>query len=219
MPAVSAVLADRPYTVVLTGGIAAGKTLVSDEFAQLGIGVIDTDIIARQIVTPGQAALEEIKSTFGADIIDAAGQLKRQVLRARIFSDPNARKKLEAILHPRIRREVSKAITRVKSVYCILVIPLWVENGTYPHIDRVLVVDVNPATQLDRLMSRDGSSRVEAHQALASQASRAERLGIADDVLENSGSPIATRQHVAQLHQKYLHLAADSANSADHDNV
>ncbi len=207
---------DHPYTVVLTGGIASGKTLVSDEFKQLGVAVIDTDIIARQIVTPGQAALGEIESTFGADIIDAAGQLKRQDLRARIFSDPNARKKLEAILHPRIRVEVSKAIALVKSAYCIVVIPLWTENETYPNIDHVLVIDVTPATQLARLMSRDGCSRVEAHQALASQSSRTERLGIADDVIENTGTPNATRQQVAQLHQKYLCLAA---NSADHDTV
>ncbi len=196
-----------PYTVALTGGIASGKTLVSDAFASLGVPVIDTDVIAHQIVEPGQAALREIESEFGSDIIDNDGRLKRAALRSVIFSDPDKRKKLESILHPRIRQEVGNALAKVTFDYCILVVPLLAEKGAYPDVNRVLVVDVEPETQLSRLMARDNSSRKQAGQALASQASRQQRLEIADDILDNSGSPEEAKSIVAQLNQKYLQLA------------
>ena len=197
----------HPYTVALTGGIASGKTLISDEFARLGVPVIDADIIAREIVEPGQPALKEIEYTFGPDIIDANGRLKRAELRALIFSDPDTRKKLESILHPRIRLEAGKAIAKVTSAYCILVIPLLAERGAYPYLDRILVVDVEPETQISRLMARDNSSHKQAQQALSSQANREQRFKIADDILDNSGSPEQARHKVAQLNQKYLQLA------------
>ena len=196
-----------PFTVALTGGIASGKTLVSDEFARLGVPIIDTDVIAHQIVEPGQPALAKIESVFGPDIIDDNGRLKRPSLRALIFSDPEARRKLESILHPRIRQEADNAVAEVTSAYCILVIPLLAERGAYPNVDRILVVDVEPNTQIRRLIARDKSSEVQAKQALASQASREQRLEIADDILENSGSPGQARKAVAQLHRKYLALA------------
>lgn len=196
-----------PYTVALTGGIASGKTLVSDAFASLGVPVIDTDVIAHQIVEPGQAALREIESEFGSGIIDDDGRLKRAALRSVIFSDPDKRKKLESILHPRIRQAVEKALAKVTFDYCILVVPLLAEKGAYPDVNRVLVVDVEPETQLSRLMARDNSSRKQAGQALASQASRQQRLEIADDILDNSGSPEEAKNIVAQLNQKYLQLA------------
>lgn len=198
-----------PYTVALTGGIASGKTLVSDEFARLGVPVVDTDVIARDLVEPGQPALEEIEQVFGADVIDSVGQLKRSEMRALIFSDPENRRKLEAILHPRIRHEAGKAVAEVSSGYCVLVIPLLVEKSVYPFINRVLVVDVDSETQISRLMARDNSNRQQAEQALASQISREQRLRIADDVLENEGSPEQTRQAVARLHRKYLALALE----------
>ena len=196
-----------PYTVALTGGIASGKTLVSDEFAKLGVSVIDTDVIAHQIVEPGKPALGEIESVFGSDIIDDDGGLIRQALRALIFSDPDERRKLESILHPRIRQEASVAVARVTSAYCILVIPLLAEKGSYPNVNRVLLVDVEPETQISRLVARDNTSEEQARQALASQASRSQRLKIADDILDNSGSPEQARKAVARLHQKYLALA------------
>lgn len=199
--------ADQPFTVALTGGIASGKTLVSDEFKNLGVPIIDTDVIARQIVEPGQPALEEIKKTFGAETLDENGRLRRKNLRELIFKDPGARKKLGSILHPKIREEVSKAIAEVNNHYCILVIPLLAESGDYPDIDRVLVVDVDPETQISRLMARDKSTRQQAEQALASQATREQRLNIADDVLENSGSPEEARSAVSKLHKKYTGLA------------
>ncbi len=202
--------ADHPYTVVLTGGIASGKTLVSDEFAKHGVGIIDADIIAHEIVTRGRPALKDIETAFGKAFIDDNGLLKRENLRALIFSDSQARKKLESILHPRIRREITRAITLIKSTYCLLVIPLFAERGAYPTVDRVLVVDVKPTTQLDRLMKRDKTSRRQAQQALASQSSRADRLRLADDVLENSGTIAATRQRIDLLHKKYLELAKEA---------
>ena len=209
-PASTTRTSGHPYTVALTGGIASGKSLVSNEFARLGVPVIDTDVIARQLVEPGQPALQEIKKVFGSVVIDRTGRLKRPELRAMIFADPGKRKKLEAILHPRIRQEAAEAVANVNSAYCILVIPLLAEKGTYPFIDRVLVVDVDTETQISRLMARDNSSREHAEQALASQASREQRLRIADDVLENSGSPEQARKAVAELHRKYTKLAMDA---------
>jgi len=203
---------DHPYTIALTGGIASGKTLISNEFKKLDVPIIDTDVIAHQIVEPGQPALHKIKNTFGSNILDENGRLRRKDLRKLIFTDPEARRKLESILHPIIRQEVSNAIARVKYNYCIVVIPLLAEHGAYPNVDRVLVVDVDPETQITRLMVRDNSSRQRAEQALMSQASRQQRLDIADDVLDNSGSPELIAQAVAQLHRKYTALAIHRAH-------
>ena len=206
----------HPFTVALTGGIASGKTLISDEFARLGVAVIDTDIIAHSLVEPGQPALKEIKNTFGSKIVDGSGRLIRRELRALIFADAEKRKKLEAILHHKIRQEAGKAIAKVNSSYCILVIPLLAESEFYPNLDRVLVVDVEPETQISRLMARDNSRRKEAEQILAAQASREQRMSIADDVIDNSGSQQKAHHEVVMLHQKYIHLAAlqdDSINN------
>ena len=196
----------HPFTIALIGGIASGKTLISDEFARLGVPVIDTDVIAHEIVEPGEPALREIEQVFGSQILDENRRLKRSNLRAMIFADPDARKKLESILHPRIKQEVRNAIAKVTTTYCIVVIPLLADRAAYPYVNRVLVVDVEPETQIIRLMARDSCSHEQAKQALAAQISRAERLKIADDVLDNSGSPEQVRQEVAQLHLKYLQM-------------
>jgi dephospho-CoA kinase len=198
----------HPYIVALTGGIASGKTLVSDEFARLGVPVIDTDVIAHKSVEPGQPALHEIADVFGSRIIDTNGRLKRSKLRTLIFSDPKAREQLESILHPKIRQEVRKTIKSVTAAYCILVIPLLAENGFNPNANRVLVVDVERDKQISRLIARDNYNRDQAIQALAIQASRQQRLEIADDVLNNSGLPRQARKQVKELHRKYLQLAA-----------
>ena len=202
--------ADHPYTVALTGGIASGKTLISDEFSNLGVPVIDTDVIAHQIVEPGQPALQEIEAAFGASIIGEDGRLRRRELRALIFSDQDSQRRLESILHPLIRQEVTRAIAKVKTSYCILVIPLLAEHGAYPNVDRVLVVDVDPEVQIERLMSRDNSDRQQAEKALAAQAGREQRLAIADDVLLNSASREQARLEVARLHEIYTQLAQES---------
>jgi len=200
--------AKQPFTIALTGGIAAGKTLVSDTFATLGAAVIDTDVIAHQLVEPGATALNEISHVFGSDILSSDGRLNRKALRALIFTRPDARKQLESILHPRIRHEVEAAMTRVRQDYCILVIPLLVERSAFPAINRVLLVDVGPEIRIKRLMARDHSSHGQAELALASQPSRAQRLKIADDILGNSGPAAQTRAEVAKLHKKYTELAA-----------
>lgn len=197
----------QPYIVALTGGIAAGKTLVSDIFASLGAAVVDTDVIAHQIVEPGEPALEEIIGAFGPGIVNGDGRLKRRELRALIFSDPAARKQLESILHPRIRERVRSALAMVETDYCILVIPLLARRDGFPEIDRILFVDVPAQTQVERLMARDRCSRQQAEQALAAQPDRARRLQIADDVLDNSVTPDETRKAVTELHEKYTRLA------------
>jgi dephospho-CoA kinase len=198
----------QPFVVALTGGIASGKTMISDEFARLGVPVIDTDVIAHELVGPGQPALQDIVDNFGSTIIDAHGQLKRSDLRALIFSNPEARKKLESILHPPIQEEVSDSINKISADYCILVIPLLAERDSYPIIERVLVVDVEPEKQIRRLMLRDNCNSEQAKQALAAQISRGERLQLADDVLINSGSPKQACHGVNKLHKKYTQLAA-----------
>jgi len=195
------------YQVGLTGGIASGKTLISDEFGRLGVPIVDTDVIAHQIVEPGLPALQEIVQTFGESVIGDDGRLKRKILRNLIFSDVNAKKRLEAILHPKIRRCVFDEVAEVNYPYCIIVIPLLTESGNYQNLDRVLLIDVDPEVQIARLMARDDTSLQQATAALASQASRDQRLSIANDVLDNSSSPQEAFVKVAQLHQKYLKLA------------
>ena len=198
---------NHPYIVALTGGIASGKTLVSDEFTRLGVPVIDMDIIAHEIVEPEQPALLEIEGAFGSSVISTDGRLKRSDLRTLIFSDPESRMKLESILHPRIRQRAAETIEQVDAAYCILVIPLLADRSVYPNVDRILVVDVDTETQIKRSMSRDNSGRKQAEQALSSQISREQRLKIADDILDNSGSPEQVRQNVRKLNVKYLQLA------------
>jgi len=198
----------HPYTVALTGGIASGKTLVSDAFATLGVPVIDTDVIARKLVEPEQPALKEIEQAFGSKVIDRSGKLKRSEMRSIIFSDPEKRRKLEAILHPKIKQYASDAVAGVSSAYCILVIPLLADRGSYPFINRVLVVDVDPETQIKRLIARDHCTREQATQALAAQFDREQRLKIADDVLVNASSPEQARQDVKLLNEKYTRLAS-----------
>lgn len=197
----------HPYTVALTGGIAAGKTLVSDLFASLGVTIIDTDVIAHQVVEPGEDALGEIVQAFGPQILDRQGRLRRRDLRALIFADPAARKRLEAILHPRIRERARAALDELKTDYCILVIPLLAGRASFPYIDRILFVDVPRETQIERLMARDHYSRQQAERALAAQPTRTQRLKIADDILDNSVTPQQTRQAVERLHEKYTRMA------------
>lgn len=195
------------YTVVLTGGIASGKTAVSGCFERLGAAVIDTDLIAREVVEPGQPALARIVEEFGAGYLDQEGRLDRRRMRDVIFSDPQQKSRLEAILHPLIAREVLRQISQLNAPYCILVIPLFAESSAYPWIDRVLVVDVSEELQLERVMARDRISREQAQSILDSQSGRSARLALADDILDNSGSFAGLCEEVEKLHEKYLGLA------------
>ena len=194
------------FTVVLTGGIASGKTAVSDCFARLGAVVIDTDVIARAIVEPGQPALLQISREFGPGFLDPEGRLDRRRMREAIFSDPALKSKLEAILHPIIATEVLRQIGQLEAPYCILVIPLYAESSAYSWIDRVLVVDVSEDIQTERVMARDRISREQAQSILKAQSSRQARLALADDVIDNSGTLAELESRVKALHQKYLEL-------------
>jgi dephospho-CoA kinase len=204
------------YVVALTGGIAAGKSSVSALFKRLGVPVIDTDAIARDLVEPGQPLLSSIVGVFGKEMLDAYGRLKRRHLREIIFSSPDKRAQLEAMMHPRIGEEALRRIGKVSQAYCLLVIPLLAETGGSSGADRVLVVDSPKATQINRLMGRDGATRDAAKAALAAQSGREERLAIADDVIDNSGDKHELEAHVARLHAQYLELAgAARASSGD----
>lgn len=196
--------------VGLTGGIASGKTMVSRLFAARGVPVIDTDELAREVVEPGTAGLAAIRERFGAQVIGPDGRLDRRALRELVFRSPDARRDLEAITHPRIRALLEQRSAAAGGPYQILVIPLLVESGRRTAVDRVLVVDCPESLQLERLMRRDGSSRGQAEAILAAQASRAERLAAADDVIRNDGDPAALDAAVAALHQRYLGLATRS---------
>lgn len=193
--------------IALTGGIGSGKSTVATLFQQHGVPVFDTDVIARDLVQPGQPALAEIQRAFGAQIIQADGQLDRAQLRERIFRNATARQQLQDILHPKIHAQVVQQLPALDQPYCLLVIPLLIESKqVYPY-DRVLVVDTTLELQLQRAMARDRMTQTQAQQIIAAQASRAARLAIADDVIENSGDIDTVTRHVARLHEKYLALA------------
>lgn len=194
--------------VVVTGGIASGKTTVTNAFAALGVPIFDADAISRELVAPGQPALAEIAATFGADMLAPDGELDRRRLRERIFADEAARRRLEAILHPRVRSELRARAAACSAPYCLLAIPLYAESAqTYDWVDRVLVVDVPRAVQLARLMQRDGMTAEFAQRALAAQATRVQRLALADDVIDNSGNLDDLPHIVARLHRLYTALA------------
>jgi dephospho-CoA kinase len=198
----------RPFRVALTGGIASGKSTVADLFAALGVPVIDTDVIAREVVEPGRPALAQVAEAFGRGVLDADGRLDRKRMREHIFSDPDARRRLEAILHPAIRAEMERQSQAAGGPYQVLVIPLLAEGGRRDHVDRVLLVDVPEELQIQRVMWRDGVSHDQAQASLNAQASRAQRLAMADDVLRNTGRVDDLREQVAELHQQFLRLAA-----------
>lgn len=197
------------FTVGLTGGIGSGKSTVADCFAALGVPVIDTDVIARDLTAPGGAALDAIRAVFGETVMQADGTLDRAALRRRVFADSAARHQLEAILHPRIRQVVDQTLATLTAPYALIVIPLLAETGGYRDVlNRVLVVDCPEAMQIARVRARSGLTQAEIKAILAAQAGRAERLAVADDIIVNTASLETLRAEVAALHQRYLALAA-----------
>ncbi|MEB4673345.1 dephospho-CoA kinase [Enterobacteriaceae bacterium G50] len=200
------------YTVALTGGIGSGKSTVADAFSNLGINVIDADILARQVVEPGTPALRAIVEHFGPQILTPDGALNRRVLRERIFANPDEKAWLNALLHPLIQRETQQQMQKATSPYVLWVVPLLVENNLASRADRVLVVDVTRDTQILRTMQRDRVSREHAEHILAAQATREQRLAAADDVIDNNGTPEAIASDVARLHARYLELAAQAVS-------
>lgn len=192
----------------LTGGIGSGKSEASRQFERLGASVIDTDLIARELVEPGQPALAEIAAIFGNDILDDSGRLDRARLRQRVFSDPVQREKLEAILHPRIRDRAIEMTEQSASPYCVLVIPLLFETASDYPLDRILVIDAPVDIRSQRVKQRDGLSDSEIGAILQSQASRHQRLNTADDVVENQGSLEDLKAEIERLHHFYLNLCS-----------
>jgi len=198
--------ANAPVRIGLTGGIASGKSTVANMFAELGATVIDTDVIAREVVMPGQPALDEIRSAFGDELIHDDGTLDRSAMRQLIFSDDTLRLRLEAIVHPRIRQETIRQASEADGPYQIIVVPLLAESPLRRFVDRVVVVDCDEDTQIRRLLSRETETEGLARRILAAQASRSERLAIADDVISNDGDLEMTSAQVAALHHSYLAL-------------
>lgn len=192
------------FTVGLTGGIGSGKSTVSDCFAARGVPIIDTDVLARELTASEGPAIEAIRAVFGDSVMQADGALDRAALRRRVFADVDARRQLEAILHPLIHHRVERARERLTAPYVLIVIPLLVETAGYRDVlDRILVVDCSEDLQITRVMARSGLDRDEVKAILAAQASRADRLAVADDIIDNSGTPENLDAQVALLHQRY----------------
>ena len=193
----------------LTGGIGSGKSTVADSFALLGVAIVDTDAIAHELTTAQGCAMPEITAVFGACVLRPDGGLDRTAMRRLVFSDASAKNRLEAILHPLIRRESETRCQAVTGApYVLLVVPLLVENDSYRQlVDRVLVVDCDESVQVSRVMARSGLARDEVSAIMAAQASRAERLAMADDLIDNSEDRENLKARIAVLHKQYVALA------------
>jgi dephospho-CoA kinase len=205
--------AGMSYIVGLTGGISSGKSAVADLFAAQGVRIIDADVIAHTLTAPQGAAMPAIRAAFGEAMITAEGALDRAAMRARVFAEPQERQRLEAILHPLIRAETDRqaAASLGLAPYVVLVIPLLVESGAYRgRVDRLVVVDCPEATQISRVMARNGLSAEEVERIMQTQATRAQRLAVADDLIDNGGGLAALAPQVLRLHRKYLELAGDA---------
>jgi dephospho-CoA kinase len=207
------------FIVGLTGGIGSGKSAAAILFGELGAAVVDTDAIAHELTAPGGAAIEPIRSAFGAEVIATNGALDRTTMRRLAFSDKQAKARLEAILHPLIRAEADRRSAAVRAPYVVLVVPLLVESGGYStgsssgrrsSMQRVAVVDCPEDVQVARVMSRSGLSAEETRAIMAAQAGRRERLAVADDVIDNGGELAALRPQIEALHRRYLEMAAVS---------
>ena len=193
--------------IALTGGIGSGKSTVADLFAELGVPIIDADLVAREVVQPGQPALAEISSAFGPEVLDGSGRLRRDLLRELVFSNPAGRRTLESILHPRIREIMQRRLADLTAPYAILVIPLLLETGQQSLGDRTLVVDLPESLQIERVRQRDRLDDARIKSILAAQCGRATRLKAADDLIDNGGDSAGLRDKVEKLHRQYLALA------------
>ncbi len=195
-------------TIGLTGGIGSGKTTVSSLFTELGTPIIDTDIIARQLVEPNQPALKEIVEAFGSSIIMPDGQLNRPAMRQLIFSDTEKRHQLEQILHPRIRQEMFHQAESLDTSYCLFVIPLLIENHMQDCVQRILVIDCDDELRRKHLKSRDKMTDEQIDQIFAAQANRQQRISFADDIIFNNKDINHLRTQVEVLHNRYTQISA-----------
>lgn len=201
-------------TVGLTGGIASGKSLIQSAFEAHGVPVLDADRVARDVVAVGEPTLAEIAAAFGADMLLPDGALDRRRMREHVFADPGARKRLEGITHPHIRTRIRSWLAAQSGPYCVLSVAILIEARMNDLVDRVLVVDCPVEHQLRRLQQRDGIDETLARAMLAAQASREQRLAVADDVIENSGDPQTAVAAVRQLHDYYFLLARQKTPKA-----
>ncbi|GEA59739.1 dephospho-CoA kinase [Vibrio comitans] len=191
----------------LTGGIGSGKTTVANHFHDnYHIDIVDADIVAREVVEPGSEGLMAIANQFGRSVLNEDGTLNRAQLRELVFADPSNKQWIDNLLHPMIRERMQQQLKMATSPYCLLVIPLMVENGLQSMADRVLVVDVSPDTQLKRTLARDGVSKQQVQSILKAQATREQRLAIADDIINNDSDNGHLAEKIAELHRKYLAL-------------
>ncbi len=204
--------------VALSGGIASGKTTVSDALAEFGVPIIDADLLAREVVAPGSDGLAQVVARFGENILDDTGALDRRKLRDIVFTDNTAREDLEAIVHPLIRNLTNEHLDRHKAagaLYCVVVIPLLVETNQQDNYDHVIIVDVDPAVQIRRVMERDDCSPEHAKDIVASQATRKERLAVADELIFNSSTKKAMDLQVKKIHERLTWLAKRRQNKPD----
>ncbi|MBI1731783.1 MAG: dephospho-CoA kinase [Gammaproteobacteria bacterium] len=195
-------------TVALTGGIGSGKSMISGLFAALGVPVVDADEISRRVSQPGGIAYPAMAALLGPDAVAGDGSIRRDRARRRVFQDDALRRKLEEIVHPLVREEITRSVATIDHPYCIVSIPLLVESGDSGLFDRVLVVDGPEAMQVSRTMERDGVAADDVRQIQARQADRDIRIAAADDIIDNGGSIDALRRRVQELHAMYLRLAA-----------
>ena len=203
-----------PYCVGITGGIGSGKSRAAAMFGDMGAGVVDTDEISHQITASGGSAMPEIVAVFGPAAAADDGSLDRAAMRRRIFGDPEARRQLENILHPRIREVAHGQIGESTAPYVLLVVPLLLETGAYRDIiRRILVVDCDEALQVSRTIARSRLDEASVRAIMAAQISRSERLARADDIIRNDGGVDELRRQVAALHGKYLELAANEGRA------
>ena len=203
-------MSETPFVIGLTGGIGSGKSAAADLFAARGALMVDTDQIAHQLTAPGGAAMDAIRQAFGNGVVAADGALNRPAMRALAFEDPDARKRLEAILHPMIRAESERQCRAATTPYVVLVVPLLIESGTYrERVRRLCVVDCPEDVQVLRVMQRSGLEERQVRAIMAAQASRAERLAAADDVIDNSAGYAELAVQVERLHGAYLRLASE----------
>jgi len=195
------------FVIGVTGGIGSGKSTVTDHFSRLGILIADSDVIAREVVAPGSEALNEISARFGNKVLNADGSLDRKQLRQIIFDRPEERQWLESVTHPRIRARRKELLTSAPPPYSILSSPLLIESGLQTEIQRLCIVDLPEDIQLQRASNRDGATAESISKIIAAQISRRERLKLADDIIDNSGTIEETLSQVETLHQQYIQLA------------
>jgi len=195
--------------IALSGGIASGKTYVSNKFSSLGVDIIDTDIIAHEIVLPGRSALEEITDNFGKSVLQQDGALNRKLMRKIVFEDSKKRLILESILHPKIQNEVKNKISSLNGPYQIIVVPLLTKSPILKQVNRILIIDCDEKKQLKRLIKRDGISTKLASQIMSSQSDRKERLSIADDIILNDDDFDSLDTQIINLHRCYLDLSKE----------